>query len=359
MACGFGLIEALVGKGDEGFGALGFGGALGDAVGERRTAAFCDFGCSDAFEERRNGVRIGTRQDQCELVATDARRVVAVPKDATEPLTERTDGGVARLVSVLVVDQLEVVEIDEDQGERPAVSHAARDRHVEEAVEGATVEEAGQGVMPGVVPQDLHPQRDHAEAGDQGGVDAVRVQRRVRVEPRRGVQQGLAAGIVERFTSGAKDLPAEPRLVDDHGRVVEIVLGHQCIEGVIDDREATLTRRQFAHHLGPEIAHGFAAGNRSEEMSGRVRLRIGGQQGSQAAPESTLSCHESSPCRPGDTTLRRPSDCACRTLLSRVRQVVQIIGHARRSHDRNGCEDTDRDVAGFGTGWKGVVCDAA
>ena len=343
MPSGFGLVQALVGEGDEGFRALRLGGALGNAVRKGGTTALGEFGRADAFEQRWHVVGVRARQDQRELVATDARRVVAVTEDPTEPLTERSDRGVASLVSVFVVDQLEVVEIDEHQRERPAVPHAPRDRHVEEAIEGATIEESGQGVMPGVVPQNFHPQRDHAEAGHERGIDTVRVQGRVRIEPRVGIEEGLAAGIVEWFAAGSEHLTPEAGLVDDHRGVVQLVLGDQRIKGVVDDRETTLARRQFSDHLGPEIAHRFAARDRGEEVPGRMRVRLDGQQRSQAAPESTLSCHESSPRRSGDTTLRRPSDCACQTLLSRDRQLVQIIGHARCSHDRNRLKVTDRD----------------
>ena len=347
MPSGFGLVEALVGEGNEGFRALSLGGALRDAVGEGGATTLGELGGADTFEQRWHVVRVGARQDQRELVATDARRVVSVAKDPTEPLTERSDRSVARLVAVFVIDQLEIVEIDEHQREGPAIPHAPRDRHVEEAIEGATVEESGERIVPGVVSQDFHPQRDHAEAGHEGCINTVCVECRVRIEAGWRIQEGFAAGVVEWFAAGSEHLTPEARLVDDHRGVVQLVLGDQRIEGVVDDREPTLARREFPDHLGPEIAHRFAAWNRGEEVPGRVRLRLGGQQRSQTAPESTLSCHDSSPRRPSDFTLRRPSDCACQTLLSRDRQVVQIIGHARRSHDRNCREDTDRDRPRF------------
>ena len=119
-----------------------------------------------------------------------------------------------------VVDLLEAVEVDDDQREGPVVPEAASHRHLEEPVEAPAVEQPGQRVVPGVVTEDFHPQRDHAEAAEHFRVYGRGVERRIGVEARLGVQQCFAPRVVEGLACRAEHLAAEPRFVDDHRRVL-------------------------------------------------------------------------------------------------------------------------------------------
>ena len=99
-----GLVEPAVGEGHELGGRLGLGRALRDAVGERGTRALADLGRADALEQGRDVVGVGARQDERELVAADAGRVVTEAQDPAEPLAERLERRVALLVALGVVD---------------------------------------------------------------------------------------------------------------------------------------------------------------------------------------------------------------------------------------------------------------
>jgi len=60
------------------------------------------------------------RQDECELVAADAERLVGAAKRLDEDPAELPQRLVARQVPLRVVQQLEAVEVAEDEAERPA-----------------------------------------------------------------------------------------------------------------------------------------------------------------------------------------------------------------------------------------------
>ena len=133
-------------------------------------------------------------------------------KRAAEALAEIAQRRVAGLVAVLVVDVLEVVEVEQHERERPAVPGAARDRHLEQAVEAAPVVETGERVVPRVVAQHVEPQRQDAQRQHQRAVEAVVVERGARVEAGRGDEELLVVG-AERPPAGAEDLLAEARLL--------------------------------------------------------------------------------------------------------------------------------------------------
>ena len=132
---------------------------------------------ADAVEQRGHEVGFGVRQDHRELVAADAARVVAEAQRAAEALAEIAQRRVAGLVAVLVVDVLEVVEVEQHERERPAVPRAARDRHLEQAVEAAPVVQTGERVVPRVVAQHVEAQRQHAQRQHHRAVEAVVVER--------------------------------------------------------------------------------------------------------------------------------------------------------------------------------------
>ncbi len=66
------------------------------------------------------------------------------------------------------------------------------------------------------------------------------------MEPRRAGERELLA-VVERLTSEGEDLPAESRIVDDDGRVVELEMLHQGVERSIDEGDSGAVGRKLRH----------------------------------------------------------------------------------------------------------------
>src|SRR5262249_42543383 len=92
---------------------------------------------------------------------------------------------------VFVVDVFEVVEVEEHESERPAVSGAARDGHFEQAIETATVVEPGERVVPSVVARDVEAQGENTQREKNRPVEALVVEPGPRVEPGRRHEQLL------------------------------------------------------------------------------------------------------------------------------------------------------------------------
>ena len=64
-------------------------------------------------------IRAGPRQHQRELFATEARDDVALAYGLAESVGHHDQSSIARGVAVLVVDTLEVVDVEQDQADRP------------------------------------------------------------------------------------------------------------------------------------------------------------------------------------------------------------------------------------------------
>src|SRR5262249_4984026 len=79
--------------------------------------------------------------EHCELVAADAERVVAGADHGAERIRDVLDRLVPRRMALRVVDDLQLVEVEDDERERPVVPPAARDLGVEVLYERAAVEE--------------------------------------------------------------------------------------------------------------------------------------------------------------------------------------------------------------------------
>jgi hypothetical protein len=82
-----------------------------------------------------------------ELVAAEAGHQVVLAHGPAEPVGHVDQQQVARLVPERVVDQLELVEVEEDQGDLAAVAAAVAQVAVERAHEQPAVGQAGQGVV--------------------------------------------------------------------------------------------------------------------------------------------------------------------------------------------------------------------
>ncbi len=91
---------------------------------------------------RRGAVEVGVRQDHHELVAAVARDAVEGPELTHERADDLAQHRVTGRVPVLVVDDLEVVEVDQQAGERPARAHRAPDLLVQAAAHRPVVHAA-------------------------------------------------------------------------------------------------------------------------------------------------------------------------------------------------------------------------
>ena len=89
------------------------------------------------------------RQDDGELVAADPARDVGRADDRAHAVGRLGEDGVAGEVADPVVDRLEVVEVEHDQGQPPRVAAAARDLALERLVEVASVVEPRERVEVG------------------------------------------------------------------------------------------------------------------------------------------------------------------------------------------------------------------
>ena len=94
--------------------------------------------------QRLLGVRLG--EQQRELVAADAAEDVACPRAHLENPRGVHQRRVARLVPVCVVDALEVVEVEQHQRERPAVTLRTADLAFDPLLERTVVEQPGQRI---------------------------------------------------------------------------------------------------------------------------------------------------------------------------------------------------------------------
>ena len=105
-------------------------------------------GVLKALGDRSGALRIGVRQHQRELVTSDSVGPVGGPR-VTEDLGDCLQDRVAVRVSVAVVDELEVVDVQECQRERVSVAHRGRDRRGKLLLESPLVGEVRQPVTSG------------------------------------------------------------------------------------------------------------------------------------------------------------------------------------------------------------------
>jgi hypothetical protein len=90
------------------------------------------------------GALIGVGQDDGELFPTVAGGEVGrAPCEFLQPAAERLQAIVARLVAVRVVEALEMIDVDQQQGERLPLASTARVFLGQRIVEGAAVVQAG------------------------------------------------------------------------------------------------------------------------------------------------------------------------------------------------------------------------
>ncbi len=104
------------------------------------------------------GAGIGARQDHREFVAAEADHDRIGGHRLGDPSGEGGEGPVAGLVAERVVDGLEIVEIDEQQPDRPRLDAGVGERFVQPRLERAAVGQPGHRVV-GRRPGDPVPAR--------------------------------------------------------------------------------------------------------------------------------------------------------------------------------------------------------
>jgi len=78
-------------------------------------------------------------QQYCKFIPTQACRHVAAAHQVAQALTERTQQQIAGIVAVAIVDGLEVVQVDEQQGDGFTAASGIAQRHLDTLDEIAPV----------------------------------------------------------------------------------------------------------------------------------------------------------------------------------------------------------------------------
>ena len=152
-----GAVESAVGAEDEVFEDGVFGGDVGEsyAGGERYgDAAVLELerldGGADALGGLESVLAVVAGEQGDELLATDAGADIAGAEVFGEALRDAGEGGVAAGVAVAVVDLLEVIEVEQEEGEREVVAAGDGDLAGGGERESAAVEQAGEDVGAGL-----------------------------------------------------------------------------------------------------------------------------------------------------------------------------------------------------------------
>ena len=110
--------------------------------------------------DRLPGLHVGVRKDDRELIATHPERAIATTHDRCRDLADGGQEAVARIVAVAVVDGLESIDVEQQQGDRDPVAVGVVQLSRQLVLEGAVVSEPRQAVEqcrpPGLAVHLLH-----------------------------------------------------------------------------------------------------------------------------------------------------------------------------------------------------------
>ena len=106
----------------------------------------------ETARDRQAAVDIGAREQDRELVSTDPERTIVPAQGRLDDLADRDQESVSARVAALVVDALEVVDIDEQQGEGRARAFGVLQLADELLLEASVIAEAGQAVEQRILP---------------------------------------------------------------------------------------------------------------------------------------------------------------------------------------------------------------
>ena len=152
VAAGFlGGVEAVVGAAEEGGGLVAVGGVLGDAAregvaGDVVVAGALGEAGADLVEDGGGLDGGGAAHDDDELLAAVAADQVGAAEAVAERAGDVAEDGVADQVAVVVVDLLEVVDVEERDGDRLAGRGGGDQRGAQLLERVAAVEDAGEPV---------------------------------------------------------------------------------------------------------------------------------------------------------------------------------------------------------------------
>ena len=233
-----------------------------DAGGDRLIAGpgdgdpFSSQGVQQTLGHGLRGSQVGSRKEDGELVAPEAREDVAGPQASREDRRDPADQLISRLVAERVVDVLEVVEVQQQQGSvGPVATHEVGVR-LELAGEARPVLQAGQRVVAGEVLEVLLVMVAvgdvlHLDHAAQPLTRPVADHRRLHGDPDRVAAGVDEAGLDVRVLRPAGDQPAQRLVLLIGLRGVEQLLearadepvggkAAQRAEGIVDPHQAPL-----------------------------------------------------------------------------------------------------------------------
>ena len=98
------------------------------------------------LREFAGAIQAGLGKQKCDLLAAEAGSQIDRSHGAPDDLAYRTQDIVARIVTVAIVDALEVIDVDEDQRHRSAIPVDCVEHVSEPLVERATIRQAGEWI---------------------------------------------------------------------------------------------------------------------------------------------------------------------------------------------------------------------
>jgi hypothetical protein len=203
-------------------------------------------------------VAFGLRQDHHELLSAVAADDVGDPAAVVNALRDLAEHGVPGGVTVGVVDLLEVVDVEQQAGERPAVALRKRDRLLGAGVELATVEEPGQTVARGAVGEPV--------------VDGLRAQRGADAR-----HELLVGERLDDVVDGAGVEPCDARVrlgvsgqEDDRGRRRALGLDRAADVVAVAARHRHVDEQQIGFVLARELQRVLAVGGRDDAVPGAL-----------------------------------------------------------------------------------------
>ena len=89
---------------------------------------------------------VGIREDDGELVAADPVRAIAAAHDRGRDLADRRQESIAGIVALAVIDRLEAVDVEDQEGERGSLPLRFLELEGQLVLECAVIAQAGQAI---------------------------------------------------------------------------------------------------------------------------------------------------------------------------------------------------------------------
>src|SRR5213593_883601 len=127
------------------------------------------------------GVQVPFRDDDAELIAAVADHDVGLTAVALDEVGEMSEDAVTDAMAVVVVDHLEVVEVEHDQGKRCLAAGGAAQLALQALLEEPVVVEAGETVGQGLLLAGHQPFKHHETVDSLSGEHRQQVKVRLRI----------------------------------------------------------------------------------------------------------------------------------------------------------------------------------